>query len=527
MGTKRRSSVRIIRCLHILKLTTRSKEHKSRDPTCPFFELCDKFAATRPTKAKKGLQSRQSKLDRTSVQSNITVPAETVPVPTAEEDEGENDTVLTNASVATTASKAAKTKTTKGRGRKKVAAIEDSFENDAVTQISIADSAPPSRSKRQASRQVSRTKKKIVSKDDEEVSLARKPPGRGTKRYSDGSVKDDSTDTTVIHTASQPHRGTKRTSDSVEKSTSSRVASQQTNMDSSIIILEDPPSVQRPKRTKRTKKPAADVPSSDVDGSSKPTTKAKKGKKASARVPLAELEPEIVQAETEAQMRSSGFNFANTIASTPKRSTPEISQDVPSSVPSTPTPARSAAPVSKRKSLQAQASLTPRPSAKAPVAESPQSSDAENKPPSARPSVKGLVLQPISPLRPPVQATPKQSPSRHIVSRLRTQYSWEEANLDAIFASHSPKKGAQGSNKDNILANLDLNNLDRAGLAETVKAVKGSMTDEERNMNVEQWVRWNAQKSEEKLKAECETMVTMFEREGAKAQRALEGIEQE
>jgi hypothetical protein len=136
------------------------------------------------------------------------------------------------------------------------------------------------------------------------------------------------------------------------------------------------------------------------------------------------------------------------------------------------------------------------------------------------------VLQPISPLRAPVQATPKISPSRHIVSRLRTQFPWEEANLEAIFASHSPKKGGQASNQDNVLAKLDLNNLDRAGLTATVKAVKGSMTDEERNMNVEQWVRWNAQKSEEKLKAECETMVTMFEREGEKAQRALEGIEQ-
>ena len=466
---------------------------------------------------------------------------------TGPEEEDTNDTVLTTTSVATTASKATKSRATKGRGRKKVAAIEDNFENEtpsqdtAVEAAEAAEAAPARRTKRQASRQVSRTTKKTPSEEIVDSTIQKLT--RGTKRTSDGSIKEDSTvNTTVIHCVepSQPSRGTKRTSDGTLKSETAiaetiAVTNQQT-LDSSVIILEDPPSShtnqeQRPKRAKRTKKAATDVLPSDSEVPSKPAPKSKKAKKAPSRPPLADLEPDVVQKETEThKLRSSGFNFADTIASTPKRDTPEISPDALSSAPSTPTPARSALPSGKRKSMQSKSSLTPKVAAKKTKspAESPQTSDAENKPPSARPSIRGLVLQPISPLRAPIHATPKLSPSRNnIVGRLRTQYSWEAADLDAIFASHSPKKnvGDHTNNKENDLASLDLNNLDKKGLSDIVKAVNSQMTDSERKMTVEQWVRWNAQKSEEKLKAECETMVTIFEREGAKAQRALEGIQ--
>jgi hypothetical protein len=509
--------------------------------------LSEKFAATRPPKGKKPRVSRQSKIDRTSIQSTATIPTEAISMVAAEE-EDTNDTVLTTASVATTAPKATKPKSTKGRGRKKVAAIEDNPENEPESQEATAEPTPARKTKRQASRQVSRSKKKAPAEEVDVPSSAVKKSTRGTKRRSDGSVKDDSSaNTTVIHNveSSQSSHGTKRTSDGLAKSEITIVgitmATSQPIVDSSVIILEDPPSVHttqeaRPKRAKRTKKTAPEVVPSDSEAPPKPAPKAKKAKKASSRPPLAELEPEVVQKETEAhKFRSSGFNFTDTIASTPKRDTPEISPDVPSSAPSTPTPARSVLLSSKRKSIQSRSALTPKavaPKAVAPKvaspAESPQSSDAENKPPSARPSIRGLVIQPISPLRAPAHATPKLSPSRsNIVSRLRTQYSWEPADLDAIFSRHSPKKNASESpkGKENNVANLDLNNLDKKGLSEVVKVVNSRMTDAERKMTVEQWVRWNAQKSEEKLKAECETMVTLFEREGAKAQRALEGIQ--
>lgn len=43
-------------------------------------------------------------------------------------------------------------------------------------------------------------------------------------------------------------------------------------------------------------------------------------------------------------------------------------------------------------------------------------------------------------------------------------------------------------------------------------------------MTVEEWVYYNAEQAEKKLKSECEAMVTAFEQEGSKAMQAIEGI---
>jgi len=51
------------------------------------------------------------------------------------------------------------------------------------------------------------------------------------------------------------------------------------------------------------------------------------------------------------------------------------------------------------------------------------------------------------------------------------------------------------------------------------------MSDEEKKMSVEKWVRWNAQMGEERLRSECEERVMKFEREGGRALRSLEGVE--
>jgi hypothetical protein len=51
------------------------------------------------------------------------------------------------------------------------------------------------------------------------------------------------------------------------------------------------------------------------------------------------------------------------------------------------------------------------------------------------------------------------------------------------------------------------------------------MGNEEKGMNVEEWVRWNAQQGAEALRANCEEMVMKFEKEGTRAMAVLEGIE--
>ena len=80
---------------------------------------------------------------------------------------------------------------------------------------------------------------------------------------------------------------------------------------------------------------------------------------------------------------------------------------------------------------------------------------------------------------------------------------WQEVDLDTIFAHmRSPNK----ENEDAIM-------------------VGGDLTAEEMEMTVEQWIRWNAVKAEERLKRECEALVGVFEREGMRAVRCLEGVE--
>ena len=57
------------------------------------------------------------------------------------------------------------------------------------------------------------------------------------------------------------------------------------------------------------------------------------------------------------------------------------------------------------------------------------------------------------------------------------------------------------------------------------KAKEGELTSPEKKMTVEEWILYNANLAEEKLRNECEGMVGLFEQQGGRAMRALEGVE--
>jgi hypothetical protein len=108
------------------------------------------------------------------------------------------------------------------------------------------------------------------------------------------------------------------------------------------------------------------------------------------------------------------------------------------------------------------------------------------------------------------------------VSRLQTEFAWSPTDLENIFLASPTKvadKAAYG-----VDPSVNVNDLDKDALASVVGSIRENMSSEERGMTVEQWVRWNAKRGGEQLKARCETMVTAFEQQGAKAQRALDGI---
>ncbi|KAL4970563.1 uncharacterized protein BDV14DRAFT_45313 [Aspergillus stella-maris] len=138
---------------------------------------------------------------------------------------------------------------------------------------------------------------------------------------------------------------------------------------------------------------------------------------------------------------------------------------------------------------------------------SPQSSDAENHPPSMKASAQRPQL--TSPTKnasvrfPLAASTPSPSKRNASAGTLKTSHPWVPINIDEILM-------AGASDKENVGA---LGNL------------KGELTSPEKKMTVEEWIMWNAKNGEERLKRECERLVGQFEREGARAMRALEGIE--
>lgn len=138
---------------------------------------------------------------------------------------------------------------------------------------------------------------------------------------------------------------------------------------------------------------------------------------------------------------------------------------------------------------------------------SPQSSDAENQPPSSRPSEIRPPLDILSPsksqtIRIPLAAsTPTASSSRRNISKLQTSMPWTAVDLEKFLLA-SP-------------------NVDKENVTE---ALGEELTSPEKKLTVEEWIYDNARKGEEKLRNECERLVGRFEGEGVRALKTLEGI---
>ncbi|KAL9038278.1 MAG: hypothetical protein Q9214_005344 [Letrouitia sp. 1 TL-2023] len=193
---------------------------------------------------------------------------------------------------------------------------------------------------------------------------------------------------------------------------------------------------------------------------------------------------------------------------------PKTSEDVP--VAECPTPELSADPMDthetpERQSTTPQTKLPSKQQTPKAIVASPQSSDAENQPPSSRPSALRPPLSFLSPTKgqtgqriPLAALTPTESPSKRNISRLQTTLPWTAVEIEKIFAA---PPAVAGEDEENML-----------GIKE-----KG-LSSPEKMMSVEEWIKWNAQKGEEKLRKDCERLVGRFESEGVRALKCLEGI---
>jgi hypothetical protein len=143
---------------------------------------------------------------------------------------------------------------------------------------------------------------------------------------------------------------------------------------------------------------------------------------------------------------------------------------------------------------------------------SPQSSDAENQPPSARPpSARPPIFSPAKTQTtrvPLATSTPTLSPSKRQLNtgNLSSKHSWKPSDIEQLLLDTLADKENRGFNGS-------LNNS------------KQMLTSPEMKMTVDEWVKFNAKDGEEKLKLECERLIGVFEKEGGRAMRALEGLE--
>jgi len=202
---------------------------------------------------------------------------------------------------------------------------------------------------------------------------------------------------------------------------------------------------------------------------------------------------------------------------------------------------------------------------------SPQSSNAENEPPSSRPSqtrppladmtssqlkaTPGGLMRSATQIADMVAAAPAPAtPSRPSARKhdrnamiavddqdvqeewnMKSSYPWRAVDMDAVFQASPSSKGRTWSdrthgNKENLRAGVGASGVVKAkgkgkGLSAEAQQKMKTLTSPERRMTVEQWISFNAERGERRLKEECERVVGRFESEGVRALKALEGLE--
>ncbi|KAF2138039.1 uncharacterized protein K452DRAFT_277733 [Aplosporella prunicola CBS 121167] len=367
----------------------------------------------------------------------------------------------------------------------------------------------------------------------------------------------------------KPTSGTKRTSDGAPKLSGVE--------DSSIMVVDEPPKpAPKAKRGRKPKKVEAPAPEPvpepaedatvDAESATAPAPKApaaakpKRGRKPKAQAveesTIAEPEPEPTLDEMPAPpppMKSSASKVPvrNMASAPPKEPSPEPEpepeseqiaapeqDEVPTPHEDDPEPEED----QEQAQSPAQSSNSPAPPHELSSSPSAQSSDAENKPPSSRPAS----------TRPPLSArqmgtripladsssTPQASPSKRNANNggLASTHPWRPVDLENVFLPSPQTKRilqqggvyAGTSKEDSADAEeQDMEDDDWEALSpeEQIAYVMRSMTDREKKMSVEEWVYAQAEKGEQRLREKCERLVGLFETQGTRAIRAVEGID--
>ena len=480
-------------------------EHRKRASDCHFFTLVEESTRLKKaSKSKKGRGSTTSKASRQSVQSTTTVGVdESVLRGDDEPATEEGDSIM---SAATTASKAGpsrkkapRSKTATKKGKKGAQSHPSTADESVISQQIEAelenevaepeqDQAPSAGSPKQT-----RNRRQVHTSAQTATSNTKPKSIRGRKATDNESTSLETSDGANAQDEHEPEappspppketRGRKRRSDGSEKLEQD-----------SVVVLVSPPKpavmdehehspildslLQKKQETDDDIAARAPTPSPKQP---KKTSKGKKKKKFSkadeeqADQGFEETDTNLgrMQATREAEGQSQGAR-----RSLLKSAIPEPQQEA------TPPPGDDEPP-----------NRSP----------TPQSSDAENQPPSSRPP-SSKRKTPILPL---TSQTPRLSPSKRnmIPGDQLSRDSWKPIDLDGVFLP-SPSY-AQLGNKD----------------AFNIETIVQTLTSDEKQLTVEDWIKKNAGQAEDRLQQECERMIGKFEDEGNRALTSMEGIE--
>ncbi|KAH4054936.1 hypothetical protein HBH92_151160 [Parastagonospora nodorum] len=99
---------------------------------------------------------------------------------------------------------------------------------------------------------------------------------------------------------------------------------------------------------------------------------------------------------------------------------------------------------------------------------------------------------------------------------------WKPTDMDAFFGNQEEVEGFFNG----VLVDAGLDELTATGTTpkQIQAAVLAALTDEEKAMTIEQWVMYNAQRGEEKLRKACEQQIAAFRAEGKRALAQLQAI---
>ncbi|KAI0970709.1 hypothetical protein F4678DRAFT_116025 [Xylaria arbuscula] len=526
-------------------------EHYRRSPECPFFVLINQYKSAAPAKKKgRGKGARSSKASRLSTQSVATANSDTTSL--LEQPADHDDSVLTTASIMTqggTKRSRAK-KTTTSRAKKSRAKKEEAVEvheDPSDIQLENEDVMPqeeeplhmePEKIPQKPVRSRKRTSDAV---EDSSLTTAEAPaPKKKATRGRVASAKVEQPETDHAMFDSAPPEIDDVAVDAELKALETEMAE---------LDVEQAQTLQAPKKgrqagtrkaskqtTKRSKTKAPIEPAPEPDPtaeesmdelaeghdmsvmsnatvvrtslsstSAAPKKRGRPSKKSVAAQVESQPEP-AAPSNAEPEVEVSRIDFAEPVSPVLQAATaPKVSRNPP------PSRDKSLPPPPPPESVEMQRPVTPEPiTSPPPIAkqatvsppQSSQSSDAENQPPSSKPSNTAKSTRVAFT---PAAATPiRSSPSkRNVISGLQSTHAWTAVDVDMI-----------------------LDELDKENALCTSRFVKPGidLTSPEKQMTVEEWIYHNAEQVEKQLKHECEAIVTAFEKEGTKAMQALEGI---